>query len=254
MTSDWWLLAMIGSGIGTAASAAGTGALAALKGLGGLASTAGSGIANAATSAAHGLTGLNAAPTAGGSSVLPAAEIASAAPGAAGSAATQAAGGGTTAALPPLSAAANPTPTLSGLTNVPELGQYSAGAIQAPTPTTYPLSPAQGAVTPSAVTPWLSDLGQGVKTSVLSQLGVTNPNASLPNMLQQGLFSQVAGSPYFAPQGASFLRNLGGAVGQRLATSAFPQAGRQPTTQEQFWRMLMARNSPSALGMPVMGG
>lgn len=157
---------------------------------------------------------------------------------------------------PPLMAAQGPgTSTLGELTNMPELGQASAGAQMAPTPTTFQLPGAQGG--PGAPPPGgglLSQLGTGFKNQMLQGVGVTNPQGGLGSFPGQMLNSAVAGGPYFGQPGASFLQNLWGAGKQRLLTTAFGQGGggQAPQNAEQLVSMLLARNQgPPARQLPV---
>jgi hypothetical protein len=155
---------------------------------------------------------------------------------------------------PPLMAAQGPgTSTLGELTNMPELGQY--GTPQAPTPTTFQLPSSMGG--PGAPGPsLLSQIAQGAKGNILGRIGVTDPTASVPSMLQQVGLSQVAGGPYlgYNPQ-AGFLSNLGGAVKQRALSSLWPESGgRTPQDMEEAVRLLLAqRGGPPARTLPVMG-
>ncbi len=156
---------------------------------------------------------------------------------------------------PPLLAAQGPGSTLGELTNMPELGQYGAGAAQYPTPTTFQLPSQAGG--PGAPGPsLLSQIAQGAKGNILGRIGVTDPTASVPSMLQQVGLSQVAGGPYlgYNPQ-AGFLSNLGGAVKQRALSSLWPESGgRSPQDMEEAVRLLLAqRGGPPARTLPVMG-
>src|SRR5215510_4517206 len=323
MASDWWFLALLGSGASAVGSALGTAASGVGSALGGAASALGHAAGSAAgaigTGATSALNALGVGSGAGpGGAAAPAATTTAApavagdlgasgtaAPATASSVSTAnlppAAGGQTlssnvaqaqpppsmasqdpasglisrlspgsgnaysTASLPatagttypPMASAAGQYPTLSEITNVPELGQYSAGAAQQPTPTTFALSPAQGGVTPggggflSSLAPYGQQIGRGF----LQRYGITDPSASWGDIAHQGVGSMLAGSPYFGQAGEGWGTTLGGAVRQRLLSQLFPESGgRSPQDIQQTVAMLMNRQNPVyARNLPLYG-
>jgi hypothetical protein len=162
----------------------------------------------------------------------------------------------------PLLAAQGPGTTLGELTNLPELGQYGAGAAQQATPTTFQLpasmggpgSPGYTGATSPPTPSFLSQVGTAGKTDLLNRLGVTNPNMGWGDMLKQGGLSQIAGGPFvgYNPQ-ASFLSNLWGAGKQRLLTQALGPPGGQQQGPEALLRLLLAQGQgPAARTLPVV--
>jgi hypothetical protein len=142
------------------------------------------------------------------------------------------------------------TPTLSGLTHVPELGQM--GTPMSATPTTFPIS---SSVAPAGAPSLLSQIATGGQNALLQRLGVTNPNAGFLDMLKQSGLSQVAGGPFVGYNpGSSFLSNLAGAGRQRLFSSLFPESGgRSPQDLQQAIQMMLAQQGRPARQLPVYG-
>jgi hypothetical protein len=246
MTSDWWLIGIIGSALssataGGAASGAAGAAAPAAAGAGGAAAAAPA-AATAAPAAA--VTTANLAPAAGGSTIATPA----AAPAGAGGGGILGglfgggggAGGATIPAPAPGAGVSGPIPYQSaqgpapGDLTIPELSGTQAGGREWAIPYEYPsgLQPGGGLnpVVPAGGPSFGTQLLQGLRT---------------------GLLSQVAGSPY-AGGGQSLLSDLGGAVKQRALSALYPETGgRSQQDLEATIRRLMTQQGPSARQLPI---
>jgi hypothetical protein len=84
-------------------------------------------------------------------------------------------------------------------------------------------------------------------------LGVTDPSASWPNIGGQIGTSLLAGSPYTAYNPAAGpLGNIGGALGQRLATTLYPGGQSNQDIQAAIQRLLQQQGM-NARALPVTG-